>query len=838
MYLCSMKEFQAFFVDVLLPLPLPGTYTYRVPAEMHHLLAVGKRVVVPFGKQKMYAALIRNIHQTAPGDYVAKYIQAVLDDYPLVNANQFQFWDWIADYYMCYPGDVMNAALPSAFKLTGETLILLNPEFDGDISSLSENEYFIVEALHQKTELSIAEIIKITGLQKCMPLVKNLQEKNVVFVQNEVNERYKHKKVTYVKLSDKYQQDEQQLKNLFEQLEKRAVKQLEVLMQYLLLSQEHSLPKIKKSLLFDKLPSHTASFHTLLKKGVFEQEEITESRLEIGYENDLCDIHLSDLQQKALNEIFQSFENHNVTLLHGVTGSGKTEIYTKLIQKALDSNQQVLYLLPEIALTSQTINRLRKVFGDKVGVYHSKYNEHERAEIWSHVAHFGTQEESADLQGKYQIILGARSSLFLPFSKLGFIIVDEEHDTSYKQMEPAPRYHARDAAIYFAGLYNAKVLLGSATPMLETYYNANSGKYGLVSISERFHGAELPEIKVVDLKKELSKKTMHEHFSSVLVEHIRQALEKKEQIILFQNRRGFSLRIECESCHYMPVCDHCDVTLTYHKHQHRLKCHYCSFSKPIPEKCPQCGNPLMLMKGFGTEKVEEDIALLFPQAKVARMDYDTTRSKNAYQQMIHDFEEHRIDILVGTQMVTKGLDFDKVSVVGILNADNMLSFPDFRAFERSFQLMEQVSGRAGRKNKQGTVIIQTYRPDHPIIKLVEQHDYQALYNTQMIERNLFKYPPFYRLIKLTLKHKDPQILNKGADKLALMLRPVFDKNILGPEYPLVSRIQQFYLKDILLKFPRDGKMMQKKQLLKNYLLEFSKISDFKSIRVVIDVDMQ
>ncbi|MBN2173786.1 MAG: primosomal protein N' [Bacteroidales bacterium] len=524
------------------------------------------------------------------------------------------------------------------------------------------------------------------------------------------------------------------------------------------------------------------------------------------------------------------FDGHKPVLLHGVTSSGKTEIYIKLIAEALQSGKQVLYLLPEIALTTQIINRLRRFFGDLVGVYHSKYSENERVEIWNQVL------KDSGTKSKYRIILGPRSALFLPFSELGLVIVDEEHDYSYKQFDPAPRYNARDAAIYLAGLHQANVILGSATPAVESYFNTHAGKYHLVELFKRYGDIQLPEIFVADVKKETRQKTMKSHFSSFLLEHINKSLENKEQVILFQNRRGFSLRIECDTCHWMPECKNCDVTLIYHKQINLLKCHYCGYTRQVPANCDSCGSSHLKMKGFGTEKIEDELAIYYPDAKIRRMDLDTTRSKHAYQVIINDFEEQRIDILVGTQMVTKGLDFDHVSVVGIMNADNMISFPDFRSYERSFQLMAQVSGRAGRKKKRGKVIIQTYNPHHSVIQDVINNDYKAMYQHQILERRNFKYPPFYRLVSVSLKHKDSPLLNEGAKELALLLRERLGERILGPEYPIVSRIKNLYIKNIMVKLERDEKLNARKITIRETIKDFYTLARYKSIRVITDVD--
>lgn len=824
------------FADILLPLPVPGAFTYRVPYDLNEEVEQGKRVVVQFGKSKLYTGLIKKIHQTVPQNYTPKYILSVLDQSPLVNPLQFKFWDWIADYYMCHPGEVMNAALPSALKLASETRIVQNPDFDGDVTLLNEKEYLVAEAIDIQKSLTISEVSRIVEFQKVIPLIKTLIEKKVVALEEEIKDRYKPKVEAFVRLTAEYR-DEAKLRELFDDLEKRAYKQLELLMTFhrLTANPEDENAIVKRSELLKVANAAPQQLAALEKKGVLETIDKVSSRLETFDQASLVSsIELTNGQQIAFDQIKKSFETKSVTVLHGVTSSGKTEIYIRLIDEVIKSGKQVLFLLPEIALTTQIINRMRKYFGDRVGVYHSKYSMFERVEIWNKVIEHNVF--SGEHFEKYQIVLGARSALFLPFSKLGLVIVDEEHDSSYKQYAPAPRYLARDAAIVLAQMHGAKILLGSATPSVESYYNAKSEKYGLVELAERYGGMELPEILIADLKMETRRKTMKSHFSSLLIQHIEDALAKKEQIILFQNRRGFSLRVECESCGWMPSCKNCDVTLVYHKHNNQLKCHYCGYSTPVPSRCPECGHTGLHMKGFGTEKVEDELGLIFPKTVIMRMDLDTTRSKTSYHKIISDFEERRIDILVGTQMVTKGLDFDNVSVVGILNADNLISYPDFRSFERSYQLMAQVSGRAGRKFKRGKVIIQTYKPNHQVIQYVIANRFDLMFSSQVIERRNFRYPPFYRLIELQVQHKDENTATAAANELAAMLREKLGKRVIGPEFPIVSRIKGLYLKNILLKLERTPEINQLKEELKNILSIFESGSKFKSARVVVDVD--
>ncbi len=821
------------FADVLLPLPVKGVFTYRIPFELNEYVQVGQRVAVQFGRKKVYSGLVKEIHQKVP-EYVPKYILHLLDEQVLVHPIQFRFWEWLASYYLCTEGEVMHAALPAAFKLASESKLVLMENFSPDEAILDENEYQIIEALVEHQKLSLDEISKKVSFAKVLPIVRNMIDKRYIVMEEELHERYKVKTEKYVSLAEDFQ-DEEAIRILMDTLGKRAHKQLELLMGFLSLSggSFDSETELKRSLLLKKTNSNPAVLKTLVDKGVFQVVEHGISRFaESQDQQELKDFKLSPHQQEAYAKILADFEQKQVVLLHGVTSGGKTEIYIKLIEKVIAEGKQVLYLLPEIALTTQIIGRLQQYFGDEVGIYHSRYNTHERAEVWTNVA--ATEETS--LRKKFNIILGPRSAVFLPFTKLGLVIVDEEHDASYKQFDPGPRYNARDAAIYLAGMHQAKVVLGSATPAIETYYNAQEGKYGLASLVERYGGVQMPKIEVVDMREQVRRRQLKAHFSSVLMDQLSTALDKKHQAILFQNRRGFSLRIECEQCQWVPQCKNCDVTLTYHKGSELLKCHYCGFSLGIPSGCSECGSHSLKMKGFGTEKVEEELKLLLPEARIDRMDLDATRSKNAFQRIISDFEEGKTDILIGTQMVTKGLDFDNVHVVGVLSADNMLSYPDFRSNERSYQLMAQVSGRAGRKKKQGKVIIQSYQPEHPIIKQVVDNDYLTMYHQELSGREKFHYPPFYRLIIIRMKHKDPKLLHEAAAAMGMDLKARFGKRIQGPEYPLVSRIRSLYIKQITLKTPRSAHHAKTKELLMSALDEFRKTRRFKSVMVQFDVD--
>lgn len=826
------------FADVLLPLPVSGTYTYQVPWELNDQIKNGIRVVVQFGSRKIYTALVCRVHENPPEKYVPKYILSILDDHPIISTGQIEFWNWMASYYLCTEGEVMNAALPSAFKLASETKIIRNPSFVEDFSNMNDKEIMLFEALHHRKTIEISEVAKIIGQQKIIPVIKTMIEKGIIMLEEELKDRYKPKKETFIRLTSIYLKDEEKLKELFDLLERRAKKQLEMVMTWVHLSQYGSadMKEVTRAELIKRSGGSPAMIDGLIRKGVFEIFEKVISRIgtvKDGVSSDT--IELTALQQTTLENIRESLKSKDVVLLHGVTSSGKTELYIKLIQETIDRGKQVLYLLPEIALTTQIINRLRKYFGDRIGVYHSRFNENERVEIWNKV--IASTPDKND-QHKYDIILGARSAVFLPFSRLGLVIVDEEHDSSFKQIDPAPRYQGRDVALYLAHLHGSKAILGSATPSIESYFNARQGKYALVEIMERYGEMELPKIQVVNVKQETRQGTMRSHFSSVLIEQLELALGNKEQSILFQNRRGFSLRLECETCNWMPTCKNCDVTLVYHKNNNQLRCHYCGYVARVPEKCPECQGISIKMRGFGTEKIEEELGIIFPKARIKRMDLDTTRSRHSYQQIITDFEEQKIDVLVGTQMVTKGLDFDHVSTVCILNADNMLSFPDFRAAERSFQLMAQVSGRSGRKNKQGTVIIQSFNPGHPIIRDVVNHDYVTMYKQQLIDRKKFNYPPYSRLVLLKLKHKDPKILNHASDTLAVSLRKIFGNRILGPEFPVVSKIMNQYIKHILIKIEREASLSGMKHKIMEEIENFRKEKLYVQLKVITDVDPQ
>ena len=754
-----------------------------------------------------------------------KEISAVLDATPVLLPVQFKFWEWLADYYLCTQGDVYKAALPSGLKLESETIVEYNPDFESEVR-LSEREQLILDLLSVDPEQCVTKLEKESGIKNILTVVKSLLDKEAIFVKEELRRTYKPKTEARVRLTG--EADERRLHILFDILS-RAPKQLALLMKYVELSGvmgKGTVKEVSKKELLQRAGVSPSILNGLVEKKIFEIYYHEIGRLN-GCGDETFSLNpLNEHQQRAYGEITEVFLEKSVCLLHGVTSSGKTEVYIHLIDEVIRQGKQVLYLLPEIALTTQITERLRRVFGTRLGIYHSKFPDAERVEIW--------QKQLGD-KG-YDIILGVRSSVFLPFRNLGLVIVDEEHENTYKQQDPAPRYHARNAAIVLAAMYGAKVLLGTATPSVETWYNATNGKYGLVELKERYQEIRLPEILPVDIKELHRKKRMIGQFSPLLIQYIREALDQKEQVILFQNRRGFAPMIECRTCGWVPKCKNCDVSLTYHKGINQLTCHYCGYTYQLPRSCPACDGVELVNRGFGTEKIEDDIKIAFPEASVARMDLDTTRTRSAYEKIIADFEQGKTDILIGTQMVSKGLDFDHVSVVGILNADTMLNYPDFRSYERAFQLMAQVAGRAGRKNKQGRVILQTKSIDHPIIAQVMANDYEQMVAGQLAERQMFHYPPYYRLVYVYLKNRNEILLEQMADVMAGKLRTVFGARVLGPDKPPVGRIQTLFIKKIIVKIEYNASMGRARELLLQVQREMIEDERFKSLIVYYDVD--
>lgn len=753
------------FVDVILPLPLDGVFTYSVPASMEGQVQRGFRVLVPLGRNKTYVGVISDIHNKAPEGYQTKDILQVLDVSPILLDSQLKLWQWIADYYMSPLGEVYKAALPSGLKAE--------------------------DGFRPKTEL-------------------------------------------YIRLTDKFK-NEQALHVALNMLQ-RAGKQLTAFVDYLALSHWDTLSgqtcqepvvEITRDELINSSHASLQTLNALVKRGLLETYELEVGRLNHGGDPHLENIKpLSSVQQDAYNQIQFSFLKKNVTLLHGVTSSGKTEIYIHLIRQALEQKKQVLYLLPEIALTVQIMQRLQHVFGNRLGIYHSKYSDAERVEIW--------QKQLS--RHPYDVILGARSAVLLPFQHLGLVIIDEEHETSYKQQDPAPRYHARSAAIVLAQMFGAKTLLGTATPSLESYYNAKTGKYGLVTLQERYKGIELPEIQIVDIQDLQRRKMMNGPFSPLLLAKTREALERGEQVILFQNRRGYAPMIECKQCGWVPHCQHCDVSLTFHRNFNQLTCHYCGFTYQVPTECPACGCKELRTKGYGTEKIEAEVQDVFPEARIARMDLDTTRSRQAYERIISDFSAGRTNILIGTQMVSKGLDFDKVSVVGILNADSMLNYPDFRAYEHAFMMMAQVSGRAGRKGKRGLVILQTKSPGLPILDQVVRNDYPAFYQSLIAERQQFHYPPYYRLVYVYLKHRQDALVESASIEMSSRLRQWFGARVLGPDKPAVAKVKSLSIRKLVLKCEFGLNMADVRKYLALAQQQMLQDKRYSTLQIYFDVD--
>ena len=815
------------FADIVLPVPLPRLFTYSVPEEYSSTLARGQRVVVSFGKRKLMSGVVFSLHNNAAAEYETKPLLSVLDTSPVVSEAQLGLWQWISDYYQCTIGEVYKAALPAGLKLESETRLYCNPDFE-DSLELSEKGIAILDYLSDKKYGTISQLNNITGLKNSYPLIKQLIEAGAVLVNEQLSETYRPKTEAVLILHPNVRAEEL-LRDVFDKLA-RAPKQLELLMTFLQLAGGVEGAIAGKMLarkdLLRRIEGGSAALAELIKKDYLVQEKqevdrLTPSGLPVEGKKPL-----SDIQAWALEEVKAGFDEGLPVLLHGVTSSGKTELYIHLIEETIAKGKQALYLLPEIALTTQITNRLKVHFGDNLGVYHSKFSDNERVEVWnSMVSNDG-----------YKVILGVRSSIFLPFSNLGLIIVDEEHESSFKQFDPAPRYHARDVAIVMAKRANCDILLGTATPSLESYYNASAGRFVLVELMERHEGMQLPLIELVNTREAQRKKMMQSHFSPQLIGDIKSALEKREQIILFQNRRGFAPYLECTACAWIPKCKHCDVSMTYHKHIDQLVCHYCGYTESNRITCGACGSPALQLKGFGTQKIEEEIQEFFPDAKVARMDYDTTRSKKGYENIIGNFELGKLDILVGTQMVTKGLDFDRVSLVGILNADSMLNNPDFRAFERSFQMMAQVSGRAGRKNRRGKVVLQTSDTTHPVLTYLVNNDYKGFYDYQIAEREMFKSPPFYRLINLRVKHRDKGVAAKAALALAESLRLHFGSRVLGPQEPPISKIQDMYLQRILIKLERSASPAKAKELMQNCIDSVLSHQPWRYVVIVADVD--
>ena len=815
------------FAETLLPLALPGTYTYRIPDGMR--LSIGMRVLVPFGRKKIFTAIVMTLHDREPKGYDVKEILGTLDEKPILRHPQLDFWQWIADYYLCSVGEVYKAAVPSGLKVESETTISVNPDFEeSEPGQLTDRERVILDFTAQRGRVQIAEIAHATGFKTVERNVSHLLDMDALHVSERVIDNYRPKTEPCVRLTIA-REDEQTLHQYFDQL-KRAPKQEALLLAYLDMSrwlQGGEVKEVSKENLLKRSGVSSAVLHEAVKRGLFEIY-----KKEINRFAELGSIleeppALSAEQQRAYSEIHQSMREHAITLLHGVTSSGKTSVYMHLIADALRLGKQVLYLVPEIALTTQLTRRLRRVFGDKLLIYHSKFSDNERVDIWKRL--LDTSEPC--------VVIGVRSSVFLPYSNLGLVIVDEEHDSSYKQQDPAPRYNGRNAALVLAQMHGAKTVLGSATPAIEVYHMALEGRYGLVKLMTRYGDIKMPNVKVIDTIDARKRREMHGLFSNELIANCRKALQNGEQVILFQNRRGYAPMVRCKECAWVPKCENCDVSLTYHKHSRSMVCHYCGYTIPLPDLCPACQLPGIEIVGYGTERIEDDIDAVFPGEKISRMDLDTTRSKNSYDRIIDEFSQRRTNILVGTQMVTKGLDFDAVSIVGILNADTMINFPDFRSHERAFDILEQVSGRAGRANKQGQVIIQTSQPDHDVIKFVQAHDYEGFYQHELADRRQFAYPPFTKVINIYLKHREDATVSELAVRFSGLLRQVFGNRVLGPMAPFVARVQNLYIRQITLKMETAASMTKVKKILRDlYEQMIAADARMKAVRLYYDVD--
>jgi primosomal protein N' (replication factor Y) (superfamily II helicase) len=810
------------FAEVIIPLALPKNYTWEVPAEMEARLHVGCRVEVNLGKNKKYAGIVKALHDEGPKAFEPKSILNVLDPEPVIQPYQLKLWEWMADYYMCTEGEVMAAALPAHFKLSSETVLIYNEEYGEDFSDLDNEEYLVAEALLIKHELKLTEVQQILDANHVYPIVNRLIGKRVCFVWESLKQTYNAKKESFVLLEHQYD-NEEQLAVLLNNWGK-APKQMELLLSYLHLMRTQG--EVTKTELLKKSGASDAQLKGLVEKGILRIEKRTVDRIAYAPKDVQVDFQFSVAQQEAFEEVQECLLQKQVCLLHGITSSGKTHVYIKLIEQYIKRGHQVLYMLPEIALTSQIIRRLQKHFGGYIGIYHSKFSQNERVEIWNKVK-----------SGELKIVLGARSSLFLPFRNLGLIICDEEHDTSYKQQDPAPRYNGRDAAIYMGGLTGAKVLLGSATPCLETYFNAKGDKYGLVQLLERFGDVKLPSIEMIDTRMVAKKPGEKVMLSPQLLEAIRDTVEKGRQVILFQNRRGYSPYQICTVCGWIAQCRNCDVSLTYHKFSNKLKCHYCGNVYPPMHTCQACGSDKLVQKNFGTERIEEVLDTELQGVKVGRMDFDAIRNKNAHDVLIQQFEQKKIDVLVGTQMVVKGLDFENVDLVGILDADALLHFADFRVNERAFQLMEQVSGRAGRKNGKGRVMIQTMNPVHPVLQLVAHHDYAGMYLEEIEKRRQFLYPPYTRIIHITFKDKERDIVSEAAHQFAQALQVPYGKYMVGPAEPVINKVRNLFLMEMLIKLPKDGQLIVKcKEDILQGCANLHADKRFRKVMVVPNVD--
>lgn len=817
------------FAEIILPLPLYATYTYEIPPEYESVIQVGSRVLVQFGKKKYYTGIVERIHALRP-DYEIKPISSVLDSRPVVRYPQMKLWNWISEYYLCSVGEVYKAAVPTGLKPESETIITLNEDFEApDGVKLTERQAMIVMLLEEEKKMRLSEIDARLKFRNTAQIVSEMLDMGIVFVNERIVEKYHARRETFIELTAD-RADSATLHEFFDKVH-RSYQQEKTLLAYLDMSDwlhnSQPLREVTRKQLMAATGISSAVLRSMVDKGIFLQKKKTINRFNTdGSATGTTPTPLSEAQTTALTEILEEFKTHQTVLLHGVTGSGKTEIYTHLISSALADGNQTLYLVPEISLTTQLTDRLRLIFGDRLVVYHSKFSDSERVDIWRRIL-----TSNGPL-----VVLGARSSVFLPFSRLGLVIVDEEHESSFKQYDPAPRYNARDTAIMLAGMHGAKVLLGSATPSVETYYKAQSGKYGLATLSERYEGSVLPDVSIVDMREQRRKKLNSGILSSEMVRELRHTAEERKQAILFQNRRGFAPVVVCRQCGWTPKCQNCDVSLVYHKYTNLLRCHYCGYSAPLPTLCPACGQNSIDIFGYGTERIAEEVEQYFPDTKVARMDLDTTRNKDSYQEIIENFASHQTDILIGTQMVTKGLDFGDVRMAGVINADTLLNFPDFRSNERAFNMLEQVAGRAGRRKEKGLVLIQTTDPDNQILEYVKRHDYAAYYESEIGERKRYSYPPFTRVINVYLRNKDQMTADRAAIIYAKKLREIFGDRVLGPEKPFVSRVALWYIQSIMLKVESGASMKKVKEILRGIYEQAAAWPDMKTTQIYYDVD--
>lgn len=817
------------YAEIILPLPLQSTFTYSVPEELKDLLQTGTRVLVQFGRKKYYTGIVSHLHNDRP-DYEVKEIAAVMDRKPVVRYPQLKLWRWIAEYYLCSEGDVMKAALPTGLKPESETFVTLNDDFEiPEGFTISDHQAVIMSLLQHKGRMRISDIQNELKIRNVTKLIGSLIEAEILTVAEQVVERYRARKETFVTLGAE-RGDQTRLHEFFDMVG-RSQRQERLLVTYLdksgWLHPANALRDVTKAELMELPEISPSIFKAMQDKGIFKIEKRTVNRFNPESETHEPELTpLTDIQREAHGAILEQFRENKPVLLHGITGSGKTEIYTHLIAAALRDGNQALYLVPEISLTTQLTDRLRKVFGDRLLVYHSKFSDNERVDIWKRLL-----DSSEPL-----VILGVRSSVFLPFSRLGLVVIDEEHESSYKQSDPAPRYNARDTAMVLASMHGAHVLMGSATPAIDTYYKAKNGKFGLVTLTERYEGSVLPDVEIVDMPRQRKEKQVRGILSTPLLDRIRRAMASGRQAILFQNRRGFAPMVVCRQCGWVPKCDNCDVSLVYHKNTGMLRCHYCGYSRVLPALCPVCGQNSIETFGYGTERIAEDVQEAFPDARISRMDLDTTRNKDSYQQIIESFSNHETDILVGTQMISKGLDFEKVNVVGVASADTLLNFPDFRSDERAFNMLEQVAGRAGRRQEKGTVVIQTSKPDNEVLGHVVRHDYTGFYSQEIEHRRQFNYPPFTKVINIYLKNKDARSLDRASATYAAELRAVFGNRVLGPQKPFVSRVALWYIQGLMLKVESQASMKKVKELLHGIFERTAKSPDMKSTVIYYDID--